>query len=88
MIVAIIPSGIASASVVADGKAIGAIAQVTAESAYEHLSGEKRIGARWLPEGLPADLMGPTTKQEAALLLIALEGLDPAAAVKSLGLAA
>jgi hypothetical protein len=88
MIVAIIPSAVFAGTVYADGKQVGTIAQTASTRPFEGLDGQTHVGTRWLPEGLDVNLTpGPVTKAEAALLLLALEGHDPAQAVRSLGLA-
>lgn len=88
MIVMLIPSAVHAATVHADGKPVGTVVQTASTRPFVGLDGQAHVGTRWLPKGIDVNLTpGPVTKSEAALLLLALEGFDPAAAVKSLGLA-
>lgn len=87
MVVMVLPTGVHTAAVYADGDVVGAIEQVTAPGPYTGLDGQTHVGTRWLPVGIATDLSpGPTTKSEGALLLLALNGYDHTKAVEALGL--
>lgn len=87
MTVMVLPTGVTTAAVYADGTVVGAIEQVTAPGPYEGFDGQTHVGTRWLPVGIASDLSpGPTSKSEGALLLLALNGYDHARAAEGLGL--
>ena len=84
--VMVMPSGVTSASVTVGGVKVGEVAEVTASAPFTGFDGQTHVGARWLPVGLPTDLEGPVTRNEAVLLLVVLEGaLRPEEAAKALG---
>lgn len=87
MQVMILPVSIFEATVVADGIPVGNVAKVAAPvDGYVGFDGYRHHGERWLPVDVPAHVEGPTTKAEAALLLLALHGHDPEQSIRALGL--
>jgi hypothetical protein len=86
MFTILMPTSVTTANVVVNGKVAGTIAEVTASAPFEGFDGETHVGTRWLPEGVRTDVMGPVTRTEAALLLLALGGYDEDESMKALRL--
>lgn len=86
----LMPSAVGEATVILDGRPVGTVRQTLAPTPFTGMDGTKRVGKRWLPADVPVEKYppgepGPTTRVEAALLLLALAGHDPTEAAEALG---
>lgn len=85
MYVMVMPAGVQSADVIANGQQVARVAVVKAPGPFVGFDGQTHTGERWLPEGVDPSIEGPVTRNDAALLALALAGFDHAAAAKALG---
>jgi len=63
---------------------VGEIQLVRPELVWRDYNGTLRAGVRWLPVGVDPQIDGPFTPEDAALLLLALNGYDERKAIKAL----
>lgn len=88
----VMPATATSATVKVSGRAVGVIEVVEADGEFVGFDGATHTGHRWVPRdphGQPVivdpAIPGPVTRQDAALLLLALRGHDHEASAKALG---
>lgn len=85
--VLVMPSEVGAASVIVNGRPVGVIREQVADKPFLGLDGQRHVGKRWMPEGVtvPVDVEAPHTRNEAALLLLAITGHDHTDAARALG---
>jgi hypothetical protein len=85
MKVMVMPTGPTKASVKVGSTFVGTIGITEEPGEFTGFDGHVHTGHRWLPHGCPKGIDGPVTRQEAALLALALAGYDGAESAKALG---
>lgn len=74
------------ANVYVDSQVVARVAEVAPRVPWRDFTDKRRIGKRWVPEHSPADMPGPYTRQEAALVALVMAGYNPRESMTALHL--